>query len=229
MSFENNMIGKKIIIKKDSKKRDERYTSQILDIIDDNTYIISGPIKKKNIVAFHVDETIEISYVVEDKGRFYFKAKIMERVFEDIYTLKVFRITAINKLQERNFYRLNISLDIIKSCYKKTQLGIKTIDEECKSVDLSGGGIQLRCNYLHSIGDSVNVLLTIDNFKIALDGEVVRINSNDTYGYKYLIGIKFINITSKDRDEIVRYIFDEQRRLRKKRIDLNDSKSISSR
>lgn len=212
----DDLIGRRIEIKRINKEKHERYSSQILDIIDDKTYIISGPIKKKNIVIFHVGEIIEISYIVEDKGRFYFNAKILQRFLKDIYSLKVLRTTNINKLQERDYYRLNVSLNVVKTYCKKTHLGVENIEEKCESVDLSGGGIKLKCNYPHSIGDNVKILLDIGDLKIPIDGEVVRIQEKDFYGYKYLIGIKFNNVSNKDRDLIIRYIFQEQRRLRNK-------------
>ena len=55
------------------------YPSQVLDITKSDEMIISGPIKKSDIILLHKNETIKIFYNVENKGKYFFMAKIISR------------------------------------------------------------------------------------------------------------------------------------------------------
>ena len=75
-------IGDKIGIIKTTSKIEKNYSSQILDIIDDEIFNISGPIYKNNLVIVHENENIKISYIVEDKGIYFFEAIVLKRQYK---------------------------------------------------------------------------------------------------------------------------------------------------
>lgn len=210
------VIGDKIEIKETKTKANNRYISQILDIIDDNIYIISGPIQKSALIPFHVGSLIEITYFREDKGRFVFKAKIIEREYKNIYKLKIEKISCITKLQERNYYRLSVNLDIQKIYNLKLDGNNEEVTERCIAKDISGGGIRVFCNLKHSVGDKVKLNISTTDFCITALGMVIRIQEIENDNFKFSLGIKFTEIEDEDRERLIKYIFEQQRKLRKK-------------
>ena len=192
------------------------YPSQVLDILESNEIIISGPIKQSNLVLLHKNEEIYISYSVENRGKYFFTAKILNRNFSTIYTLTIERVSEIGRIQLRNYYRLLATLSV-----SKEHLIIQGNEEEkfyepCETKDISGGGMKLNCNYKHKEGDEVTCFFMLNGATINAKCKVVRVEELDSNNYKYSIGIKFLEIENEVRDEIVRYIFEQQRILRLK-------------
>ncbi len=209
-------LGHKINIKRIKSKANGVYPSQILDILDDEIIIVSGPLHKRDIVLLNKDEIVEVSYIIEDKGKYSFRAKVLDRDNSKIYRLKLKRISDVNRVQLRGFYRLEVDVPVKKEFVIEEDGKRRIIEENCRSQNISGGGIKLYSNYEHKIGDQVLCSFSIDNHQIVAMGEVVRIEEVDIFYYKYGIGVKFVELNEEDRDRIISFIFQKQRELRNK-------------
>lgn len=205
-------VGTKIdIFKKENRKN--FYPSQVLEIIEPDELVIRGPMKKTQLVLLHKGEEIEISYYVENKGRFIFTAKVISRELNKMYTLRIKKISEIRKIQLRNYYRLPVTLEIEK-IFPVINDDNKVFIEICEAKDISGGGLKLYCNYQHVVGDEVYLKFKLENKLIDAKAKVVRIEEIENLNYKYCIGITFVDIEEQIRDFIVKYIFEQQRILR---------------
>lgn len=205
-------VGTKIdIFKKENRKN--FYPSQVLEIIEPDELVIRGPMKKTQLVLLHKGEEIEISYYVENKGRFIFTAKVISRELNKMYTLRIKKISEIRKIQLRNYYRLPVTLEIEK-IFPVINDDNKVFVEKCEAKDISGGGLKLYCNYQHVVGDEVYLKFKLENKLIDAKAKVVRIEEIENLNYKYCIGITFVDIEEQIRDFIVKYIFEQQRILR---------------
>lgn len=209
-------LGHKINIKRIKSKANGVYPSQILDILDDEIIIVSGPLHKRDIVLLNKDEIVEVSYIIEDKGKYSFRAKVLDRDNSKIYRLKLKRISDVNRVQLRGFYRLEVDVPVKKEFVIEEDGKRRIIEENCRSQNISGGGIKLYSNYEHKIDDQVLCSFSIDNHQIVAMGEVVRIEEVDIFYYKYGIGVKFVELNEEDRDRIISFIFQKQRELRNK-------------
>ncbi len=225
-------VGDKIYIKK-AEHPTNQYSSQILDILSENEYIIAGPIRRSTIIIVRPNTVVEVGYYKEKLGKFVFKAEVKEVWEKGIYKIKIKRFNDIIKIQERNFYRFSMGLEVEKSynpkqVYDKENEDYEEIERErCMTGDISGGGIKLFSNTEHKVNDKVQLKLRIKDMMIITIGEVVRvaesISNEHMRKYKYELGIKFIDIDDYQRDAIVKYIFEQEREFRKKRIDYNDN------
>jgi len=211
-------IGDRVEVKRIDTVKNMQFTSQILDIVNEDILIISGPIHKTHIVPVRLDSTFEVTYIKEDKGRFMFNAVVVDRIVEGIYKLKIKKTTKTIKFQERDFYRLSTSIKVNKVFNLLDKSDEKRIEEDCVAKDISGGGIKILCNYNHSTEDIVNIKFNIDNHEISSDGEIIRIEKSNNLGYIYELGIRFINLKNTDRDNIIRFIFEQQRKNRRKEL-----------
>ncbi|WP_353095289.1 flagellar brake protein [Tissierella praeacuta] len=208
-------IGTKIEITR-LKDNEEVYPSQVLDIIETGELIISGPIKQNNLVFIHNDEEIEICYNVENMGRHYFLAKVLSRNNSPIYALRLLRISETRNIQQRNYYRLLETLSVDKEHSIVKGDNIEVIVESCETINISGGGMKLYCNYEHEVDDEVVCSLKIGDSVIKSKALVVRSEEIESLNYKFSIGVSFIEINEEDRDLIIKYIFERQRILRLK-------------
>lgn len=208
-------IGDKIeIYRKNSAKKD-LYPSKILDILGDEL-IISGPMKKHSSIFLHKDEILTIVSLFENKGRYEFDAKVKNRHLGKLYTVKLKRVSEIRKIQLRDFFRFEISIPVLKRTTVIEDEKQKTLIENCRTKDISGGGLRLLTNYLHNVGDITECEFKIEESTISSKAKIIRIEPVDTFDYKYNIGVEFVNISEKDRDSIVKFIFSRQRALREK-------------
>ena len=213
--FEDIEIGKRIKIVKKTKD-DEFLASQILDIVGEEHVVVSGPIKKSDFIFIHKDELIELYYTVKDKGIFSYTAKVISREFSPVYTLKLERISKINRVQQREHFRLLIGLPLKKEHEVYINGNKETHKEECEAKDISGGGLRIYCNYKHKINDKIACTIEIENKDININGIVRRIEEIDTFDFEYSLGVSFVEIEESSRDTIIKYIFEQQRILRNK-------------
>ncbi len=215
-------IGDKIYISKVEYPANQ-HSSQILDILNDREYIIAGPIRRSTIIYIRPNTVIEVKYNKEKIGKFVFRALVKEVWEKGIYKLKIEILSDITKIQERSFFRLPISIQVEKEHNIEKEDNGAAEKEVCISGDISGGGMKFFSNFRHEKFERLRLNLTIKGIVISTIGEVVRVSefkSND-HKYKYEIGVKFVDIDNYSRDAIIKYIFEQQRELRKKRIDFN--------
>ncbi|MCK9443590.1 MAG: flagellar brake protein [Tissierellaceae bacterium] len=215
MKFKSNFleVGMKIGLERNDRPGRTSYVSQVLDIVEPDRITVSGPMKKSQLVFIHKGDELKISYNVGEKGTFSFNAIVISRDYLPLYKLTLKRISEIRKIQLRNYFRLPISFEVNKS---------HLIDEEndeyyyetCEAKDVSGGGLRLNCKYKHKLGDRVKCSFFINDTLIEVTAVVVRVSEIDVYNYKYSLGLSFIDIKESSRDEIIKYIFEQQRILR---------------
>lgn len=212
--FEFINIGMKIDILRNNDKT--LYPSQVLEIIEPDELIIRGPMKKTQLILLHNEEEIEVTYYIENNGRFFFTAKVISRQLNNMYTLRIKIISDIQKKQLRNYYRIPVTLDVEKSFTISKDGNDEIVTEKCVAKDISGGGLKLYCNYKHEIDDEIQLRFKVKDNLIVGKAKIVRIEEVDTYNYKYSIGVSFTDITENNRDLIVKFVFEQQRILRLK-------------
>jgi c-di-GMP-binding flagellar brake protein YcgR len=82
-------------------------------------------------------------------------------------------------------------------------------------MDISGGGIQIKTKLKLKEGDQIKIsfkkLIKLDKL---IKGKIVRKRKENFEVYKY--GIEFIDISDRNREMIIQWIFNLQRKLRQK-------------
>lgn len=213
--FEFLKVGMKIDISINDDNK-TFYPSQVLEVIEPDELIISGPIKKTQLVLLHIDEEVDVSYFVENRGRYSFTAKVVSRNLSKIYSLRIKATSSIDKIQLRNYFRIPVTLDVIKHFNTRDNGDNETHKEKCEAKDISGGGMKLYCNYKQEVGDEIQLKFKIKDSIIEAKAKVVRIGESSSLNYKYSIGVSYTEISESYRDLIVKFVFEQQRILRLK-------------
>lgn len=208
-------IGTKLTLEVKSKNSVRKFTSQLLDV-SEKTYTIGGPIVKNSFVPLHVSTKVKVIYYKKNHGRVTFDAIIIDRKVNNIYKLIIERISILNKIQERNYYRLPIQLNSLKNHKDGNKNISDSIIENCRIEDISGSGVKILCNFKHKIGDIIDYNISINGEIILLKGIIVRINESNNSEYQYSVGVQTIDLSEINRDKIIKFIFTQQRKLRKK-------------
>jgi len=211
-------IGQKIQIERLDSPFDisrEQLVSQVFDKIDNYILFIATPIFHNRNVSISIGETLKITYIKQNIGVFGFKAKVIgKKRISDLSYLKIERLGDVFKEQRRNFFRLEITL----------QIKVKTIDpkygEQMEidglTKDISGGGLRFITEKPLKLNTRVEITIYIEGEPVAVQGRVVRCLLSTELENKYEIGIMFENIDEKTRTKVIAFIFENQRRMREK-------------
>ena len=167
--------------------------------------------------------------IYNNKGLFSCIGQVVSRSKVDtIYLVELSLVTKLKKNQRREFYRLECLIDlnyciINHEVYDATKtkeityfadLCSKKVKEKAIIIDISGGGIRFAASYL--LGEKTYVYLefNLGSIPIKVLGEVIYSSFMKHRDDIYEIRVKFVDITSDVRERIIRYIFEEERKIR---------------
>ncbi|WAM33431.1 flagellar brake protein [Caldicellulosiruptor morganii] len=220
-------VGDKIeIVRIDRRTWEEngvQYVSKIADIKDEYFYVFT-PIKEGIYVTFYIDEIVRVYKVMPD-GVWLFDATVEDRFKEPEYMIKIKQISDIRKIQRRMFFRLLINLDIyvklLNPQEKNTDETFQNDFSEGKIVkaitrDISGGGICFLAAEEFNPKDIILTKVPLESEELVLKAEILRKERIDHHAYKFMYGCKFIEARQNEIDRIVRFIFKEQQKIKRK-------------
>jgi len=192
--------------------------SQFESILPDGSMEILSPIMEGRIYPVRRGTHLNVIYE-KDGDLFTFAAQAVDRRLEgNIHLLRIMPLSGEEQIQRRYFFRFKCVRDVEYRTFAERE----TREEERGDFrvgitkDISGGGICLCTDTKLEIGWHVEGRLKIHQ-AIPFIGRVVRvINVHDRGRYSYENGIEFVEITNMNRERIISYIFEEQRKLLKK-------------
>lgn len=189
-----------------------------------NDIIIAAPIFEGSVVPLHFGTVMNVYFIKrrEDDIHLYkFRAIVRARELAgNLHLIRVEMQGELEKVQRRSYYRLNCSVQIqyriVDSMNEVYNDNIPF--KKSFSNNISGGGISLMLEEKVEVGRLVECeLFTSQDKRVRFFGKIIRYERSELEGrFKYAAGIAYIKINDNDREAVVRYIFNEQRKLRKK-------------
>lgn len=211
------------MINPDGVRYENTLVSQFEWAEGENEAMIAAPINEGVVFPIHTGTVIYVYFArkKESVKVFYrFKAVVTGRgASNNVPLLKIEAAGDIEKIQRRNYFRLDCSLSVqyrqVESLNPARNEG--TPFKKALASNLSGGGICLLLEEKLEVGKLIECELPTGEGKIVgFYGKVIRYDRSETEGFKYEVGIAYIKINENDREAVVKFIFDEQRKLRKK-------------
>jgi c-di-GMP-binding flagellar brake protein YcgR len=208
-------IGAKIHLLIMNDNNQSQYVSRVDNINEDGTIDVLIPISKRRIVYINEDTVLKV-IITKEAAIYEFKAEIENKLFGVDPLLRLKRTSDIQKIQRRNYFRLK-SLNTIK-IRKIVNLKEAIFSEyfNATMVDISGGGLAFNSELELDINDLIEISVTLNSNTINLLGMVVRADRSEDNLKKMGYGINFEKITETERNIIMSFIFEEQRKLVKK-------------
>lgn len=206
------------------------YASMLVNIEDDETIHITAPLIQNKIAFLHEDKGYHLCFYT-DKGLYQCNCIALD-YYKDNKTV-VLRVKITSKLvkfQRRKYYRLECVHDIkyrILTENKENRLpnddNADQKDENMRHnwikgaiIDISGGGAKLSSHVEHKKGDKIEIMLELVMGKslrdMVLKAEVIASEKIPERRGRYEHRVQFYNITQKDRDDIIKYIFEQDRK-----------------
>ena len=174
---------------------------------------IGAPFEKGEVVPLRVGTKVKLIFW-DEVSAYSFAAKIMQRIAVPIHLFVLELPDSIAKVQRRNFVRVpalypltfqTVTREGLSDSYKGTML------------DLSGGGMRFLTEERVENRSLLYVQIALPNGDLLTPVRVCRAEKvEDSNPQRYCVSTEFHEIPERDRDRIIRCVFDIQRAMRKK-------------
>lgn len=211
------------------------YKSSVLDILDDSEMEISMPTEGSKMLLLPAGIRYNLLFYGKN-GMYGCVGTVIDRYKKgNLYILLIEMDSELKRIQRREFFRMSCAIDITYYQITDEMAQLETTEEifqelhddnffdACKRgtvLDISGGGIRFVCDRELESQSHLLVIMHLNNewidqqFYIVIriiDGWKSGKNSE-----KYIYRAKFLIKNPKTREAIIKYIFDEERKARKK-------------
>ncbi len=207
------------------------YQSKIYDILSEDTMEILMPMEQTKLLLLPIGGEYNMVFYTKN-GLYQCFAKVTDRYKEkNVYILVVEMTSNLRKYQRREYYRFSCVLDMRSRNLEEEEIQALENDEyyELKEnlplkdsviVDISGGGLRFMSEQKYEpeslIYCSYHLVKGRERKKYEVVGRVLAVRPLDNKPGTYEHRVQFHNIDVRTREEIIRFIFEEERRSLKK-------------
>lgn len=204
------------------------YRSELYDIVSEDQIKIAMPMEQTKVILLPVDTEYSLCFYTAN-GLYQCVARVVERYKSNaLFVLLMELETDLQKYQRREYYRLNCILDM--KCKKLDENELENSREQVQfidtdltfdngtMVDISGGGARFLSKARYQEGALIRFGFTLfvngrmNEYKLV--GKVLKSQPNENHEGEFEHRIQFVNMLNDDRESIIRYIFEEERKLR---------------
>ncbi len=206
------------------KKR--KYKSRVLALLTESLMEVEVPLESASGNFLEDGSEYDLSFYTE-KGMYQCYGRARDRYLHNRkYVQAVELLSSLKKYQKREYYRFNcvinmkcrrISSDKDEGFSRVEFLNNDFLLQDGTIVDISGGGARFVSRYMYQINTDIIFRFSLDIGKTSRDyslrGRVVA--SRKIGNSQYENRIYFVNINNRDRESIIKYIFEEERKQRR--------------
>lgn len=214
----------------DPDSQQKQYRTVVYDVVSDDEIQISMPMEGSQLILLSVGLEYELCFYT-DSGLYQCLAVVRNRYKSNNVFVVAMELTGgLRKFQRREYYRLNCILDM--KCKEMDSLEVQEflnhveffdtdfVMSDGVIVDISGGGIRFisKVRYNEETKILFNFNLNIGNKDVDFKtiGQIIASAPIENRRGEYENRVKFLNMDADDRENIIRFIFEEERRIRKK-------------
>lgn len=229
-------IGNKIELESVKKSVNEfgevvrkTYRSELYEIVSEDRVKIAMPMEQMKVILLPVDAEYSMCFYTKN-GLYQCISRVIERYKSNsLFVLEMELETDLQRYQRREYYRLNTVLDM--KCKKlddgdgSGNIDMEKVEfmdtdltfDDGTMVDISGGGARFISKVQYPKGSLIRFVFSlfvngnITEYKLL--GRVLKsekLENRDDYENR----IQFVNMVNEDRESIIKYIFEEERKKR---------------
>ncbi len=207
------------------------YNSTVYDILSEDVLEITMPMEQTKLVLLPVDGEFDMVFYGAT-GLYQCFARIVDRYrSNNVYILKVELTSNLRKYQRREFYRFACALELRARSLEEEELQAIEGNKPCLLqkelplrrsviVDISGGGLRFMSVQKYEPGSfvycSYDLVRDGQRKRYELIGKVLAVNELLNRPGTYEHRVQYHDMDVNVREEIIRFIFEEERRNRKK-------------
>ena len=199
------------------------YSSKVYDILDDDQLEIFMPMEGSKLILLPKDGQYQFCFYTQ-KGLYQCFVRIADRYkSNNVYILLAEVTSELEKFQRREYYRYSINLplkartlmeeeekDLEKNNFHMQQ-GLMM--KKCEIRDISGGGLKFVSQTAFTEGEQIALLFSLNSHGKETVYEL-SCRENDNQKGEFEHRLKFTGILRNQREAIIRFIFEEERKKR---------------
>ncbi|MBR6329228.1 MAG: flagellar brake protein [Lachnospiraceae bacterium] len=219
-------------IRKNDSMDVTQYHTRVFDIVSDDELKINMPMEGSRLVLLSMGQEYELCFFTS-AGLFQCYAVVKDRYKSNNVVVATVELTSgLRKFQRREYYRLNTILDMKCTAINAEQelqfdnhvefFGTDFVMKDGVIVDISGGGVRFVTKTFYEKDTKIyfSFSLNIGNKPMQFNTLGVVLSSRqlpDRPG-EYENRVQFINMLADERETIIKYIFEEERKIRRKEM-----------
>lgn len=206
------------------------YASKLQEIVSDDTIDILMPTDQSRTILFQLNDKFDLVFYSKS-GLYQCTAKVIDRFkVNNLMMLRMELVSNLGKYQRRDFFRFGCAFEM--RCRMLEQEEVQAVEEkrkvevpagqslaQCIVVDISGGGLRFISRQLYESESmlycSFQLVFSNKIKKVEVIGKVLSSVKLENRPGMYEHRMQYHNIEEKLREDIIRFIFEEQRRSRK--------------
>lgn len=189
--------------------------SKVQDIVSDKELIITAPIDSGKIIPLELNQEYYLC-VYTSRGLYRCEAEVVSRYKENnMFYANLAIKSKMQKYQRRQYYRLDC---VLSFQYKNGE----EKETWCSGIilDISGGGLRFTSSnqLIHGEPLTCHIQLNFDDEQthLYINGTIIECNIVDFSTNTYETRVSFDTIDNESREAVIRFIFEEERKRRKK-------------
>ncbi|MCM1261608.1 MAG: flagellar brake protein [Butyrivibrio sp.] len=231
--------GNKIQLQKIRRLKEENgeqkvYDSQVIDIISDERIEVSMPFVKSKLVLLPVDGEYNVFFYTSG-GLYQCSARVADRYRNNnVFSVLLELTSNLRKYQRREYYRFSCALEMNSRSLEETE--IQAVENNSNLivpelplqrsviVDISGGGLRFVSDYAYEVDSMIlckyDLWISGESKNFNLIGKVLAVKEVENRPGVYEHRVQYVNMDKDNREDIVKYIFDAERKSIQKQKNL---------
>lgn len=216
---------------KDQEAEKKIYYSLVNEIQSEDRLEITMPMEQTKLILLPVDDEYDVVFY-GSSGLYQCFARIIDRYkSNNVYVLVLELTSNLRKYQRREYYRFSCALEMCTRTLEEEE--IKAIEKKVPYtltsglplkrsviVDISGGGLRFMSSLRYEpeslIYCSYHLLRGGERKQYEVIGKILSVQELDNRPGTFEHRVKYMNMDEETREEIIRFIFEEERRSRKR-------------
>lgn len=182
-----------------------------VDEVGQTRISVYAPQHQGVIIPVHAGTYVEVSFW-DEIASYKFNTKVVQRIAVPIPVFVLEYPDEIKRVQRRNYVRVPAFFPLTYQVLEKT--GLSDLKKGYMQ-DLSGGGMRFQTTEKLDVGTIIYAYLDLPSGTLGTPGRITRVAQIEDSKY-FSTSVMFHQISERDRDKIIRCVFDIQRDLRKK-------------
>ncbi len=214
----------------DDAENKKVYSTTVYDILSEDRLEICMPMEKSKLVLLPVNAEYDLCFYTP-AGLFQCFANVIDRYKTDNKFILLMELTSnLRKFQRREYYRLSCALEMNTRPLEKEEIdyiqnrgyyiapGLPL--KRSVIVDISGGGLRFVGDYAYEPDSMIcckyNLVSEGTSKEYMLVAKILKVRELEDRPGVYEHRAQYIDIDTTDREEIIRFIFEEERKHRKR-------------
>ena len=208
------------------------YTSTVYDVLSEDRLEIMMPMEKTKLILLPVDAEFNICFYTE-QGLYQCFVQIIDRYKSNNVYILVLELTSnLRKYQRREYYRFSCALEMeARDLLEEEKMAVEQEDyhlipglplKRSVIVDISGGGLRFVSTQKYEENSLIYctyyLMLNGQKKKYELVGKILSVKEIQGRAGTYEHRVQYMNLHVDEREEIIRYIFEEERKRRHKEM-----------